>query len=162
MSVEFTITEADYLRSMKLAATATRRQLVIAGACGAGLLLLGLLGPESTRTVAYAGLICGIIGYLVVLYLFTPLQARRHYRSYRSVHLPLRLSLTEEGFTLATEHGENRVAWERLKHWREDRQTILVYFAPGKFYPLPTRIADAGFDLEEFRTLLRRHLGEPV
>ncbi len=162
MEVEYNISEADYVASVKLAATLTRKQIYWLAGGGALLLLAGLFGPDQWKIMSNSGLVCGIVGYLVVLHLFLPLQAKRHYRSYKSIHIPLFITLSDVGFTIRTDHGQNELKWGKLLKWRESSNHILVYFAPKMFYMIPKRLAAAGFDLEQFRKELHAHLGKPL
>ncbi len=162
MEIQYHISEADYVNSVKLAAVATRKQLIWLGAGGFGLLLLGVLGPDGMKGIGYSGLVCGILGYFISLYLYAPWQAKRHYRNYKTIHRPLNIELVEGGFSIRTENSQNNVKWENLLKWREDSNYVLVYFAPKMFYMVPKRITELGFELEEFRQLLRDKLGAPI
>jgi hypothetical protein len=162
MEVQYSISETDYVKCVKLAATPTRKQMVLLGAGGIGLLMLGVFGPDSVKVVAFPALICGVIGFFTVLYLITPNQAKSHYRKFGSIHTPLFLDILEGGFSIRTEYGHNEVQWEKLLKWREDDTCVIAYFAPKKFYMFPKRIADSGFDMEGFRKSLRENIGTPV
>lgn len=162
MEIQYNITEADYVKSVKLSAMATQKQLNWLVAGGLGLLLLAVFGPNSLKVMGYSGVICGVLGYLIVLHLFSPMQAKRNYRNYKSIHLPLYFDVVDGGFTIRTENGQNNVKWEDVLKWREDKNYVLIYFAPKMFYMIPKRIAESGFDMEGFRKVLRDKLGGPI
>lgn len=161
MEIQYAISEADYVSSVKLAAVASRRQLVWLGAGGIGLLLLAVFGTESLKPIGYSGLFFGVLGYFVSLYLISPWQTKRHYRNYKSIQKPIKIELVDGGFTITAENGQGNAKWENLLKWRENSKYILVYLAPKLFYMIPKRIEEAGFDMEAFRKNLREKLGDP-
>ena len=162
MEIQYTITETDYVQSAKLDTVPSRNKSIAYGTAGFLLLLLAVLGPDNWKGICYSVLICGVLGYFLFLYLFTPMQAKNRYRGYTSDHTPITFAAVESGCTLTTGHGQKSVPWESLLKWREDKNCVLVYFAPDMYYPIPKRLAESGFDLEGFRTLLRNKLGTPV
>jgi len=159
MEVEYNISEDDYVKSAKLGAAATRKQFVWLGIIGFALLVLGLFGPDSMKIIGYLGFVGGILGYFVTVNLICPWQAKKNYRNYKTIQQRLKLELTEGGFTIRAESGLSDVKWEHLLKWRENKDIILVFFAPKMYYLVPKRVSDAGFDVEVFRHLLREKLG---
>ena len=162
MEIQYTISENDYVKSNKLASVATKKQLIWLGAAGFGLLLLGVFGQGSLKGMGYFGLACGILGYFITLHLVTPWQAKRFYRNYKSIQAPLKIAMVDGGFTISAENGQSNVKWENLLKWREDKNYILIFFAPKLFYLIPKRIAKLGFDTEGLKRLLRENLGDPI
>jgi hypothetical protein len=159
METEYSINEDDCVKSAKLGATATRKQLVRFGYVGFGLLLLGVFGPGSMKGVGYFGIAGTILGYLLTVHVICPWQARKNFRNYKGIQKPLKLRLIQNGFTIKTQNGVSNAKWENLLKWRESKDIILVYFAPKMYYLIPKRISDKGFDIESFRQLLREKLG---
>ncbi len=161
MEVQYTISEADYVDSIKLAVVASRRQLVWLSVGGLGLLLIAVFGSESLKPMGYISLFFGVLGYFVSLYIISPWQAKRHYKNYKSIQKPLKIEQTDGGFTVTAENGQGNVKWENIFKWRENNKYILVYQAPKLFNMIPKRIEEAGFDVEGFRRLLREKVGDP-
>jgi YcxB-like protein len=162
MEIQYNITETDYVKSAKLCAEATRKQLILLTVVGLVLLLIGIFGPSSLKGMGYGGFFGGILGYLIMIHIITPWNAKRNYKKYKSIQEPLKISLIEGGFTITAANGHSNVKWENLLKWREDISYILVFFAPKMFYLVPKRIADSGFDMECFTQALRDKLGNPV
>lgn len=158
---QYEITKDDYVKCMKLAAAASKKQWLWLAIGGFVLLLLGLFGPRGLNDVGYFGLIGGAIGYLFTLHIFTPWQAKMDYRKYKSIQHPMAISLADGGYNIKAENGQSNVKWENLLKWREDNNFILVYLAPRLFHVIPKSIVDSGFDLEGFRKLLQDNLGIP-
>lgn len=162
MEIQYTISEADYVNSIKLAAMASRKQLVLLSAGGLGLVLLSVFGTDSLKPIGYCGLFFGMLGYFITLYLISPWQAKRHYRNYKSIQKPIKIELVDGGFTITADNGQGNAKWDNLLKWREGKEYILVYLAPKLFYMIPKRIEELGFDMEGFRRLLREKLGDPI
>lgn len=114
------------------------------------------------KAIGYLGLIGGTLGYFVTIHLICPWQARKNYRNYKAIQRPLKLELTGDGFTIKAENGTSAVKWDLLLKWRENRDVIIVYFAPKLYYLIPKRISDVGFDIEIFRQSLQEKLGSPI
>lgn len=162
MEIQYTISEADYVNSIKLAAVASRKQLVWLSVGAFGLLFLGILGTDSLKPMGYCGLIFGFLGYFITLYIVSPWQAKRHYRKYKSIQKPVSIELVDGGFTITSDSGQGNAKWENLLKWRENNKYVLVYLAPKIFYMIPKRIEESGFDMELLRLLLREKLGDPI
>ena len=162
MEIQYTITEADFVKGAKLCAAATKKQLILLSVVGLGFLLIGIFGPRSLKGMGFGGFFGGIIGYFIVLHIITPWNAKRNYKKYKSIQEPLKISLIEEGFAITASNGHCNVKWVNLLKWREDINYILVFFAPKMFYLVPKRIADSGFDIVRFEQTLRDKLGNPI
>lgn len=102
MEIEYTITEHDYVRALKLAGVATKKQMIWLSLLGLLLLLFVLFGENSLRFMGIFGISFGIIGYFLTLYVISPLIAKRHYRRYKLLHQPLRFTLIDSGYIVKT------------------------------------------------------------
>ena len=58
--------------------------------------------------------------------------------------------------------GKSDVKWDYLLKWRENRDIIIAYLAPRLYYLIPERVSEMGFDIVNFKQLLREKLGPPV
>ena len=159
MDIEYTITEYDYVRALKLAAVATRKQLLWLSLLGLFLLLLALFGNHSVRFAGIFGISFGIIGYFLTLYVVSPLMARRQYRKYKLLHQPFRFVLTDSGYIVKNESGELNVKWSDLLRWRANDEFILLYFAPKLFHLVPKKIAEKEIDISEIEQKLAAQIG---
>jgi hypothetical protein len=152
----------DYVNSNRLAAVATKKQLLWLTAGGVLLFLLGLFGEGSIRGAGIFGLICGILGYILTLYVITPWNAKRHYRNYKSIQEPLKIEMVDSGFKITADSGQSNVKWGNLLRWRKNGKYILIYFAPKIYYLIPKRLEESGLDIKNLKKSLQEKLGNPI
>ncbi|CAB5081493.1 hypothetical protein D3OALGB2SA_643 [Olavius algarvensis associated proteobacterium Delta 3] len=162
MEFQYNIRETDYVNSNILSAIASKKQLIWLFAGGFGLLLLGVFGQGAIKGMGFGGLVCGILGYFITLYVYTPWQAKRQYKNYKLIQAPLKIELVDDGFKISAEHGQTHVKWESLVKWRENDNYILIYFAPKLYYLIPKRIDKSGFNVNRLRQSLKEKIGKPI
>lgn len=161
-TVEYRITEDDYVKAASLGARATKRQLINFGGVALMLVLLTLFGSGKWKIVGLFSLIGGAIGYGAALFLVAPWNARKNYRKFNFGQHKLKLRFTGEGFTVESAGKKAEAKWGELPRWRENKDIILLYLAPRMYYLIPKRVTEAGLDVEHMGSLLREKVGPPV
>jgi len=159
VEIEYTITEHDYVRAVKLAGIVTKKQLIWLSLLGLLLLLFALFGEKLLRFMGIFGISFGIIGYFLTLYIISPLIAKRHYRKYKLLHQPLRFTMTDSGYAIKSDSGEINVKWSDLLRWRENNEFILLYFAPKLFHMVPITLIEKEINISEIERKLTDQLG---
>ena len=159
LEIEYTITEHDYVRAVRLAGVATKKQLIWLSLLGLLLLLFALFGKNSLRFIGIFGVSFGIIGYFLTLYVISPLMAKRHYRRYKLLHQPLSFKLIDSGYIVKNDSGEITVKWSDLLRWKENNEFILLYFAPKLFHMVPKKLSEKDLKISEIERKLTEQLG---
>lgn len=159
MEIEYTISEIDYVSAAIFAGSVTKKQAKWFLLCFLILLLLALFVVISLKFLVVYGLLSGILVYFLCLYAILPLIAKRHYRQYKLLHQPIRLTLNDSGYTVMNRSGEIRVQWSELLHWRENSKFILLYFAPRMYHIVPKKMAEKEMILNELKHCLIEQVG---
>jgi hypothetical protein len=159
VEIEYRISEDDYVGAVKLAAVATKRQLLWLSLLGIILLLFAIFGERSLKFMGIFGIAGGIIGYFLTVYIISPWKAKQQYRNYKLLHQDLSIAFTDTGYIMKAPNGENTVKWSDLLRWRENKEYILIYFAPKLFHLIPKRLSDKGLDINKIEHDLHSQLG---
>jgi hypothetical protein len=159
MTIEFTISEKDFVNSAKLSSYASRKQFFWLSFVGLLLLLLAVFGGHKFRYIFLFGVVGGIVGYFFTVFVICPFQARRHYRKYKRIHKPASFTLQKDGYRIWNDGGESVVKWSELLKWRENKDYILLYVAPKLYHILPKRLADSGVDFTDIVDKLESKVG---
>lgn len=160
MKAEYTISEDDYVRAMKLFSRFTPKGGLILGLIFLVLILAAAFAPQPVKSGAIGGLIGGGVTLVLVRYLLSPILARRHYRKYKSIQLPINIELKDEGIEFSSADGGGVVRWQTIFKWRHDEHYLLVYPMPRLYYIIPRTIATAGFDLPALLHALEIKVGK--
>lgn len=160
LSAEFIISEADYLKAMKLFARMTPKVWGVLGALFVVIALAVLLGTNSVRGVAIGGGIGGAIA-LVMCRVASPVLARRHYRNYPAIKAPIRIRLQDDGVMMISADSRYLLKWQNIIKWRHNDEYVLLYTMPRLFYIVPRRLTDSGFDIAGLMAWLEGKVGPP-
>jgi hypothetical protein len=76
---------------------------------------------------------------LLLIYVFVPWNARRTYRQQKSLHRPVRIEWSEDGFTTFRDDGRWTTPWSDFLRTAMHKDMILLYVAPNLFQLVPTR-----------------------
>jgi hypothetical protein len=168
MKVQYQIAEEDYVSAARFHAWRhfiTRPSNTSLLASGTIVVLLGVGLWESVVSVEM--LVLGIVYVIVLfsvlsaLYLFVrvPSQARRHYRQYKAVQVPITAELTDAGIKFSTADSEGILTWSKILQWRQNDRFILTYAMPILYYIVPKTVARKGFDIPLLVQRLAEHVG---
>jgi hypothetical protein len=157
----YTISEKDFIKAYRLAAKASKKQLIWLYIGGFLLLCLALFGPEGLKNLGWISLGGGAAGYFLTLYFLTPRQAKNHYRNYKSIQGQLSIKLENDGFVIKTEDGNNYAKWDKLLKWRENNQYMLIYLAPKLFYLIPKN-ENSNEVVKNLKSSLLKNIGQPI
>lgn len=159
MRATFRITEQDYVKALRLSSTKILFWLYVITAIIFELIFAILGIPNSNRTHGVFAL--GFIFITVSRYIISPIQWRRHYKKYKSIHEEVLIELLDEGIRFSSSNGEGKLTWDKILKWRKNNNYILIYQAPRIFQAIPTRINASGFDIALLSSRLSKHVGNP-
>ena len=69
------------------------------------------------------------------------------------------LDVSEQGLEFHNPHADSRVAWSAYVAWGEVRLVFVIMPQPRIYIAIPKRAFGEG-QVEEFREMLRRHVGK--
>jgi len=147
MKTEYTITEIDYVNSMKLFSRITSRTMVLYVIALVMLGLVAVYGSPVLKSGAIGGLIGGFVVIFLVRFVINPVLSRRHYRKYKAIQEPLFIQLMEEGVQFSNFDGEGFLRWEKIHKWRQNERYVLIYPMPCIYHIIPKTTGESGFDL---------------
>ena len=153
MDAEYTISEDDYVNAMKLYSRFTPRLALI---YGIGFLVLLLFAVFGSPTLKSGGGIVTVLGR----FLISPILARRHYKKYKAIHLPIHIGLKDEGVGFSTSDGGGVVRWENIYKWRQNDRYLLIYPMPRLYHIIPKSIESSGFDISALVAMLQAKVGK--
>jgi len=160
MEAEYTISENDYLRAMKLYAKITPKVAASYILAVAVLAIVALFGPMAVKAGVAGGLIGGAFVIVVGRFFIGPFITRRNYRKYKAIHEPIHVQLKEEGVAFSTVDASGVVRWEKIFKWRQNEHFLLIYPMPRLFHIIPKSIANSGFDLSSLINILESKVGK--
>ena len=159
MKTEYTITENDYVRAMKLHSRFTSKMtalfLVAATLLGAA----AIYGSSLFRGAALGGLIGAVVVVVLGQYVLNPLLAKRHYKKYKAIQDPVQIALNDEGIEFSTADSNGMIRWKKFLKWRQNDDYLLVYLMPRMYYIIPKSIEASGFDLAALTSALEINVG---
>lgn len=160
MSTEYRISENDYIRAMQLHARPGRGRIIAFVVLVIVLVLLALYGEPVVRAVAIAGIVAGMIGWLVSM-LLVPVLARRHYLHRKLSDEPLSVELVPEGLHFSSRKGDGVLPWDGIQRWRQNDGYVLLYPRPRMFHIVPKALAAQGFPVDALVAQLGEKVGKP-
>lgn len=158
MKANFTISEEDYVKAIKLSMKFTRRDRAIFVVIAIVMGVMLFAGSPWMKTLSSGALMGGCLVYLLLTYV-SPYHARKQYRKFPAIRVPFTLAMEGDGIVYSSEHGETRLTWDRIKKWREDDDFILVYLTAKLCHIIPKRAE--GIDVVELTTQLHNNVGDP-
>ena len=157
MQVEYEITPADHLESVKVRyRTSVRRLLMIV--LGSILLLLGLITyPYFDRS--WSLLEIGLSIWILAVQLFLPRMVHRlaYYRN-RPIFGLRKVNFDEHGVVADGPQGHVETPWTRYIQYRESRRLFLLYLTKDVSGIVPKRVFKNDSEVDAFRTLLSARL----
>ncbi|WP_163832217.1 YcxB family protein [Spartinivicinus ruber] len=159
MNTEYSITEDDYVRAMKLFSKITTKAAVIYLIIIGVAVIAAIFGSPVIKGSAIGGLVGGGSVAIVMRFLINPILSRRDYRKYKAIQEPIKIHLLNEGVQFSASDGEGIVRWEQVHKWRQNDDYLLIYPMPGLYHIIPKSIAESGFDLSGLITTLHEKVG---
>ena len=99
--------------------------------------------------------------FLSLVWIGLPLYVRWAYR--RQFHRSQSesgqnlLDLDADSIRCKNEHSKSEMEWAAIQRTAEDKKSLLLYLAPGKFLVVPKRVCSAE-QIDELRALLQRNV----
>jgi len=161
---EIQYTDKDYEAANLLHGQPTRRGWAVLAVIVVGLLVADYLITRSLLETMRDGMLILVAVFLLFIgfLIYTPRAARRTFEKQPLAHLPQQFSLRSDGLEIRSSRGNSLLQWHDFIRWRTNRHTTLLYLAPRLFILVPSRIAEAGFPLEELKSKLMQKLGPPM
>lgn len=169
-SVELSITAADHTRAVQIHVIRQywRRRAVAIGIIGLLLaaIVLGkaFLGPrdyQGLERAVFTMVAVFVTMPLLLIYVFVPWNARRTYRQQKSMHRPVRIEWSEEGFATFRDDGRWTTPWSDFLRTVMHKDMILLYVAPNLFHMIPTRFlsTEQVVDLKRYAAVIDQSAG---
>ncbi len=123
-------------------------------------LLLSFFGSYSHQAQTARWALLTFLGYLVFHGAFVlPMKWKRIFGQQKSLRIPYRLEITEEGITGKTENMQGTNPWTDYVRWKEGNGVFLLYWSDALFQVIPGRFFSTDEQIMEFRNLLRDKIG---
>jgi hypothetical protein len=162
MSAEFTISEDDYARAVQLGSPLAPWRIGLLVLMGLVLIACAIWGPSPVREASMGGLLVLLAVVAGSRLFLVRYMARKSYRSYKAIQMPVHAELTADGLALRSSDGEGVLRWDKVLKWRQDDKLVLIYLAPRLFHIVPKSIASQGFDLQGLLHALQTKVGPAV
>ena len=154
MLCSYKLSESEVVKAMQLHGRGSNKTLAVLIIIGIAFVLIALLTKyKALGFVAVAG---GIIGYLSVQFISTPIRAKKQYRQHRALRNEITMSLAEHGINFVSESGESKLQWSDIHRWKLGNGVYLLYITSNMFHIIPVRAIS---NRNEFDELLSTHIG---
>ena len=101
------------------------------------------------------------VAYLpIFLFIILPFRSRKIYLQQKLMQLPCDFSFDESSMQAKSGVGTSSICWDMLHKWKENKDLILVYQSDAIFHMFPKRCFASESDINEFRSILIKHLGK--
>jgi len=97
------------------------------------------------------------VGVLVILYIWSGIPYRRHFRKIRALQTPMKFAVNEDEVLASSARGEGKIAWTAFEDWRESKKNFLLYSQPNLFHVVPKRVMQS-HQISVFRDLLKNRI----
>ena len=122
MSVPFTISEQDYVKSAQLNGELTKKTKIVHLVIDTLLVLAGISSILNGNIVLGSAFIGAAIGAVTLPFLLRilviPFLLKRHYKKYRQMQKQMSVELTTDGLSFKTETGSTILKWPDIYAWR--------------------------------------------
>lgn len=133
----------DYVAAMKLHGRWPVRRLLIGVGIGLAAAAALFVLPRAWPAVAVAGVLGGVIGWLICYALswlfYLPWKARRLFVQQKSLHETYELAWDDEGLSMCGRLGQGRTPWDAYLKKKENEAIVLLYQSDLLFQMLPLR-----------------------
>lgn len=160
--VEYQISEDDYAYAIRLGIPLTAWRMGLLAVMFLGLAAGAIWGKTPLQEVCLGGAVALPVMVVWMRVYLIGYVARRNYRKYKAMQMPVRAALKPEGLSFESRDAQGLVRWENMLKWRHDERFVLIYLAPRLFHVVPKSIAAKGFDLEGLLQALNDQVGPPV
>ena len=96
-----------------------------------------------------------LFGFLVILAVYVliviPWHAKKTYRNYKALSLPVTVEVLDEGLRFESPTGNNLAPWDHFVKWRKNKNLILVYPTKRLFHLLPRHFFETSADFDRIR-----------
>lgn len=137
MNCSYSLSERDVVKAMQLHGKGSRITLRALVLVGFFLAVAGVLTEH--KTLSFAVLIGGIVGYYSVLFLLIPFNAKKQFKQNRAVRNEISLEMTGRGIIFRSESGESRLEWCDIHKWKCGRGVYLLYITSNMFHMIPAK-----------------------
>jgi hypothetical protein len=133
----------DYVAAMKLHGRWPMRRLLVGVGVGIAAAVALIVLPSAWPAVAAAGVLGGVIGWLICYALswlfYLPWKARRMFGQQKSLHETYELAWDDEGLSMRGRLGQGRTPWNDYLKKKENERIVLLYQSDLLFQMLPRR-----------------------
>lgn len=159
MTVEYRMTEDDYVEAMGLHQRRHLRRLIIILAVFVVVLITSRpwMPPDIAWSVPIGCV--AMSAALAAVLIAAPYTARRAYRNYPAIHATIAVELADDELRFGSTFGETRLPWQLIFKWHQSDRLVLIYIMPALFYVIPKSLAQQGFDLPGLLRRLAERVG---
>ena len=149
MKANFTISEADYIKSNRLSYRLTAKKGLFYLCL---IIILALSYFLSAPRFIQAVLIGGLIGILIIeifarSFIYS-MHLKKQYREYAAIKKMHSIELVDDGVLFTAPDASMLLRWQSIIGWRQDRDYILVYQTRKIYHLIPKSISEQGFDVD--------------
>lgn len=137
MNCSYKLTEPEVVRAMQLHGRGANKTLIVLFVVGVTLVLLGAF--TDYKAIGFGGAIGGLIGYIAVLNLLIPFNAKRQYKQHRALRNEISMTLSEQGINFKSESGESKLQWNDIYKRKNGKGIYLLYITSNMFHMVPSR-----------------------
>lgn len=168
LSLRVDVTQAEFLRALKLYGRSTWRRRLVSGlflgyTILAVVVSLVIAGIVYAKSPTHAGFFVLLAGLTVLPYYFRGFaQPRQAYRVYMRLQPEARYRLGERGVEVETPKQKSLIGWEAIDQVQDDKALVLLSTKTGMHLILPKRCFPDAESIAGFLTLAAARAGAPT
>lgn len=147
------VTEADYLRAMRLHRRSSQRVYYFISALTAMSGAAIYICSQQMGIIVMGAGLGGVAGELICSFLYLPWKVRRLYGQHKALQHELKYSWDTTHINLSYVDGQGRHRWTDFARYKEDEHVFLLYLQDGLFELVPKRWFQDSSQLANFRQL---------
>lgn len=137
MNCSYTLTKPDVVKAMQIHSRGSYSTLIISSIVGIALVLLGAVSKY--KAIAFGGAVGGFAGYIVMLFVVVPFNAKRQFEQNRALRSEISMHLSQKGISFEAETGESNLQWSDIHKWKLGKGIYLLYITSNMFHIVPSR-----------------------
>jgi hypothetical protein len=153
MTIDFTLTEDDFLEALRMHRGVWAKLLTLWGLL---LIALGLISLIA-NSKQYSNYVVPILAGFFILFGLKFL-ARRSFRRDLRLQQPLQAVISDSGIEISSPTGSSKQTWDAFIRYVESKNLFLLYQGPQMFNVIPKRAFAQGEE-DTLRSILAQRLG---